>query len=220
VFEATLRGRGNVRAATQPQLRHQPAGNVQVIDSGVTVERSRDAAILTRRWKYLIFPARDGRLAVPPVEATIFTPVDGRRETLACPATSLMVTAAQPDLVPANSAPARRRVVSAFRRNAPWIAAGAALIALAGTLAARWRRRRSLERDVSALIGERSPAQIREAVHEHLGVDPAALLGETSDRGEAYRSLRSLLEALEHDRLHIDDARREIRRRVRELLVA
>ena len=131
-----------------------------------------------------------------------------------------MVTASHPEVVSTNSAPSRRRVASAFRRSAPWVAAGTLLLVLSALLVARWRRTRLLERDVRSLIGERSPAQIREAVHERLGLDPVALLRESSDRGEAYRSLRSLLEALEHDRIQVDDAQREIRRRVRDLLVA
>jgi len=220
VFDAMLRGRGNVRAASRPELRGKTAGDVQVIDGGVTIDKSRDAPVLTRRWRYMIFPARDGRLAIPSLEATIFAPSLGQRETLACAATSLMVTAAQPESVAAESAPSRRSVASAFRRNAPWLGAGALLIVLAALVVRRWRNGRRLERDVRALVAERSPVQIREAVHERLGIDAAALLRESSERGDAYRSLRSLLDALEHDRIHMDNAEREIRRRVRDLLVA
>jgi hypothetical protein len=59
---------------------------------------------------------------------------------------------------------------------------------------------------------------IRARVDAKLGVDPAVLLAERSDRGDAYRSLRSLLDAMERDRDIGVDTKKEIARRVREVI--
>jgi hypothetical protein len=72
-------------------------------------------------------------------------------------------------------------------------------------------------------MADERPAIVREQVHaalEERGIDPVTLVREGSDRGDAYRSLRSLLDALERDRIDVDDRTREIRRRIRELLLA
>jgi hypothetical protein len=47
--------------------------------------------------------------------------------------------------------------------------------------------------------------------------DPHALLQEMSERGDAYRSFRSLADALEHDRAH-GVGRRELETRLRDLV--
>ena len=63
--------------------------------------------------------------------------------------------------------------------------------------------------------------ETRAAVDEYLGtrgIEPAALMREPSERGDAYRSLRSLLDALERDR--IAAGQREIAQRVRDLVTA
>jgi len=105
-------------------------------------------------------------------------------------------------------------------RQAAEIAASALAIALVILLVARVveRRRRKSQR-IRQLVADRSPAQIREAVHQRLserGIDVTRLMRESSDRGDAYRALRSLLDALEGDRMIADQS--EVRRRVRELL--
>jgi hypothetical protein len=85
-----------------------------------------------------------------------------------------------------------------------------------------WRRRTRLNRQIRGLMADGDPATVRENVHttlERRGIEPASLLREGSDRGDAYRSLRSLLDALEKDRIDVDDRSREIRRRIRELLL-
>ena len=60
---------------------------------------------------------------------------------------------------------------------------------------------------------------VREAVDAWLQrrkLEPAMLLAERSDRGDALRALRSLLDALEHERIEFD--RVELRARVADLL--
>ena len=86
-----------------------------------------------------------------------------------------------------------------------------------------WRRRRAMRTELGELTVDPAPAAIRDAVHlrlEQRGLSPAVLLREASERGEAYRSLRSLLDALERDRILVERRDREIRRRLRDLLVA
>ena len=57
---------------------------------------------------------------------------------------------------------------------------------------------------------------IRDAVHQL--VDPNVVANEAGDRGDAYRALRSLLDAVERDRVLEGDAADEIERRVRDLV--
>jgi hypothetical protein len=80
------------------------------------------------------------------------------------------------------------------------------------------RRDLALRRIVREIVGGRSPGQIRAAVNARLGVDPQLLFSERSDRGDAYRALRSLLEAAEKDRDIGVDAEEEVARRVTEVL--
>ena len=67
-----------------------------------------------------------------------------------------------------------------------------------------------------------TPPETRLAVDTYLttkrGVEPSALLREDSERGDAYRSLRSLLDALERDRIVAGE--REVAQRVRDLVTA
>jgi hypothetical protein len=80
-----------------------------------------------------------------------------------------------------------------------------------------------LQAKLRELMSDEAPAVIREKVHSTLaerGIDPATLLREASDLGDAYRALRSLLDALERDRIDVADRSGEIRRRIRELLDA
>jgi hypothetical protein len=60
--------------------------------------------------------------------------------------------------------------------------------------------------------------EIRAQVDARLGVDATSLLNERSDRGDAYRALRSLLDAIDRDRDIGVDRKRELTRRVREVL--
>jgi hypothetical protein len=59
---------------------------------------------------------------------------------------------------------------------------------------------------------------VRARIDALLRRDPAVLLAERSERGDAYRALRSLLDAIERDRDIAVDAERELRRRVRDVL--
>lgn len=214
VIEASVTGRGNLRAAESPRFRTPPLGNVQRIEQGVSVQRSSDDATMTRRWQYLIFPRAAGTLAVPGLQMPVFSPAAETRRLLQCSASTLAVTATARPRV-ATGAPAS---VKPATHVGPYVAAGIIGLACLLFVLPWWRRRASQERQIRAMIdsGDEIQARVHAALAER-GIDPAVLLKEASDRGDAYRSLRSLLDALERDRIEVDDRDREIRRRLREL---
>jgi hypothetical protein len=110
--------------------------------------------------------------------------------------------------------------VEAARQSLPFIGIAAAILILLAIAWPRIARARAIRRDTRALVRE-TPAETRIAVDEWLstrGVDPTAILRETSDRGEAYRALRSLLDAAERDRLVADPD--DVRGRVRDLVAS
>ena len=221
VINATVTGRGNLRSAQPPAFGSAAAAEVQRIERGVTMRRVNDATLMERRWQYLLFPRRRGILQIPPLQMPVFSPSAGERQLLQCPAATLAVTAAAKPSPAAQvpPAPQQRRV----SRTAPFLIAGAIGALFLMFVLPWWRRRRALEREIRQTMVEQNPSEIRERVHELLeqrGLAPATLIGEGSDRGDAYRSLRSLLDALERDRIELDDRHREVRRRIRELLLS
>ena len=214
-LDVVLGGRGNLRAAKPPRFAQPLEGSVQISERPLTVQSARDEARMSRRWRYLIFPASSGAMVIPPLTATTLTS-DGARRELRCQQRVLLVKAAEPR----RSAPATRqaRRTEAARRALPWAGVVAvALVALAIAVPPLERGRRA-RRESRALLRE-TPAETRAAIEAWLverTIDPASLLREPSDRGDAWRAVRSLLDALEHERL---EARpRELRRRVRELV--
>jgi hypothetical protein len=102
----------------------------------------------------------------------------------------------------------------------PWAAGGIAILLVIALTIPRVRRGRRLRSEVRLLV-QPSPDETRAAVDDHLlrrGIDPVALLQERSDRGDAYRSLRSLLDAAKRDRFQT--TAREIADRIRDVLAA
>ena len=146
---------------------------------------------------------------VPQLEIPVFNPSTATGEVLRCQATMLAVDASHSE----RTASVTGGSGSARRISWQQAAAGVALALTAVVVVIPLRRRFTVRREVRRLIGERSPAEIRDAVHTRLeerGVDPVVLMRESSDRGEAYRSLRSLLDALERDRIDVRDPRKEV----------
>ena len=211
----TLHGRANLRAAVPPHWERPLDGSVQIGERPMSVERTHEFAAMTRTWNYLMFPSRAGRFEVPPLVATTFTSA-GSRQTLRCEAATLDVVAAAPPVEPPPSTPAAARVRT-LRPYLPWI--GGALVAFIVVMLAipRLRRAAALRRRVRELTRGRSPLEVREAAESMLiarGVMPSALLSEPTERGDAFRALRSLVDAAER----LDVTEREIEDRVRELL--
>ena len=218
VVEATLSGRGNLRAAVPPRWESKPDADVQVEDAGVTVDRTRDIATMRRRWKFLLSPRQTGRFTVPALVTTIFDPSTGERRVLRSNVTVIDVQTAQP--VVESPAPASMTAVS-ISRYLPWLGAIAfgAIVLIASV--AMFRRRRSVTGRAGALVDDRSPAEVRAAVHELLAkrdVDPDQLLRESSERGDAYRAVRSIADAIESDRIDDASGRVLLRERIGDLL--
>jgi hypothetical protein len=213
-LDVVLSGRANLRAAKPPQFAQPLEGSVQIAERPLTVQRAREEARMSRRWRYLIFPSSNGAMVIPPLTATVLSSAGERRE-VRCQRRVLMVRAAEtPRAAPAT--PQVRRSEAA-RRALPWAGVAAlALVALAIAVPPLQRGRRA--RRQSAVLLRETPVETRAAIEAWLldrGVDPASLLREASDRGDAWRAVRSLLDALEHERMEV--SRRELRRRVREL---
>jgi hypothetical protein len=216
-MDVTMSGRANLRAATPPRWQTPVDGSVQINTGRVMVGRSLGDATMTRNWRYLIFPAHSGTFTVPALAATVLTPM-GTRQQLRCEAKSLNVQAA--------SAEDRRPRLSSKTRQfeaaslLPWIAGATAILLVILVTIPRVRRSRRLRSEVQLLV-QPSPDETRAAVDDHLqrrGIDPVALLQERSDRGDAYRSLRSLLDAAQRDRF--ETTPREIADRIRDVLAA
>jgi hypothetical protein len=186
---------------------------VQVEGGAASVLRDGGAVAMTRRWRYLIFPSQSGMLEIPPLTLTVFSPSAGARRELRCDAATLWSAA-----VPAADAPASRRRDAggspgrrpALRWVLPLFAIGAALLFIP-----RVRRELAIRREVREIVAS---GDVRARIDARLRREPAVLLAERSERGDAYRALRSLLDAIERDRDIAVDAERELARRVRDVL--
>ena len=209
VVRVTLSGTGNVRAAEPPRFERGVAGTVQIEGGAVTVARDEATAAMTRRWEYLIFPSKSGTLEVPALTMRIFDPRSAVRRELRCGGTFLPVVAAR---VPETAAPppAERR------RTIPWtwLAGGAALLLAASIAIPRVRRELALRREARRIVHDATPAEIRTRMEQRVMIP----LDEASDRGDAWRALRSLLDAAEKERDIAANAEDELVRRVREVL--
>ena len=215
--DVTLSGRANLRAVSPPAFERPPAGNVQIIEKKMNVYRVRYDASMSREWQYLIFPAKSGEFTTPAMNTTVMSP-DGQRKELRCDATTLIVQASVASEPPPRLATRRPPITN--RSVIVWIVAVIAASTLLALLVARTQRSRDIQNAVRRLLRPTAP-ETRAAVDEYLqvrGIEPSALLREPSDRGDAYRSLRSLLDALERERVVAGD--REIARRVRDLVTA
>jgi hypothetical protein len=206
-----MSGRANLRSATPPRWSRPLDGSAQVEEGKLTVQRTAGAALMTRRWRLLVFPAHAGAFTLPPLVATVFSPANGRHE-LRCGAATLQVRHAEPV-----EAPGREVAPETSRPSTGSLAAlgmtGVALIALLLVL--------TRKRKTKLTTRGKSPSDIRDELHALLAqkrIDEAALTREASDRGDAWRALRSLLDSVEHDRAVVADPEREIEFRTRDFL--
>jgi hypothetical protein len=218
-IDVVMNGTANLRAAPPPAFVTPIEGSVQIADVNLKVERFAEA-VMERRWRFLVFPVSTGMFVIPPMTTTVLTPAGVRRE-LRCEQRALMVQAADANAgrprVPTSSSDKR---VEAMRRSLPVLGIAAALLALLGIAWPRLARGVRIRRDTNALVRD-TPAETRIAVDEWLiarEIDASALLHETSERGDAYRALRSLLDAAERDRLVAEPD--DVRGRIRDLVAS
>jgi len=218
-IDVIMTGAANLRAAPPPSFAQPVDGSVQIAEGTVSVQR-RDEAVMTRRWRYLIFPAKSGMFVIPPLISQTLTFAGVRRE-LRCEQRALLVQAADAaTMQPHAPPPSGSSPIEAARQSLPLIGVAAGILILLAIAWPRIARARAIQRDTRALVRE-TPAETRIAVDEWLssrGVDPVGILRETSDRGDAYRALRSLLDAAERDRLIAEPE--EVRSRVRDLVAS
>ncbi len=216
---AELRGTGNLRAAPPPTFAQGVAGSMQMEEVGVSVTR-RAQAVMARRWRYLMFPATAGMFVIPPLRTTILTPAGERRE-LQCEQRALVVEAVDATIAPAQpSTPASGNRIQEARRIAPLVGIVAAILLTIAILWPRFANASRVRREVRVLLRD-TPEEVRIAVDGWLsahGVDHTLLLRETSERGDAYRALRSLTDAAERERLVADPA--DLRARIRDLVTS
>lgn len=213
VVQVTLGGESNLRGVPPPRFAERIAGDVQIEGGEVLASREEGSAAMTRQWRYLVFPAREGLLYVPPMTLRTFVPATSQRKELRCEAATLEAQAAAR---PVGQAPEKSAGTTRLpSQSLPWIAGGAFALLLVGLGLPRLMRTISVRREVRQIVEGKSAAEIRSAVDAR--VSPA-LLKEASDRGDAYRALRSMLDAAERERDIAVDAEEEIARRVRELI--
>ncbi|HEX7706190.1 MAG TPA: BatD family protein [Thermoanaerobaculia bacterium] len=215
VVEVSLTGTGNLRAAKVPRFDAELAGTLEIEGGEVSVSRTDVPVTMSRQWRYLIFPKASGTLQIPPLSMRIFDPVRGERRELRC-GTSFVhaaaVDGALKSAAPDGGVPLRRT----FRWE--WLAAIALLAVAAAVGLPRLARESRLRAEARRIVKGATPAQIRVTLEARLPAPAATLMAEQSDRGDAWRALRSLVDAAERDRDIAVDGEREIERRVREVL--
>ena len=212
--DVALSGRANLRNAQPPQWAGVLRGSTQIEEGKVNVIRAADGATMTRHWKLLVFPSQAGAFTLPPLVAHSFSPTSGRVD-LRCDAKTLNVTSAQMGGAPAPRPHTAGGNASALRPVAitvtAFIVAALTLVPIRRALAMRSR--------VRAITRPREATRANlQAFLASRNIDEPMLLLESSDRGDAYRAVISLLDAIDRERIEIDDAQKEIELRVRDFL--
>ena len=210
VMRVTLSGLGNLRAAKPPHFERAVEGRMQIEGGEVKVARDEGSFAMSRQWRFLLFPERSGMFEVPPLSMQTFDPAAGARRDLRC-ATSFV------NAVAATVAEAPLPAVQPSARPLPWpwIAGVIAFLLAALFTLPRLRRELLLRSEVRKIVRDASPAEIRARIEARVPIG----LREASERGDAMRALRSLLDAAERDRDIAVDSEKEIARRVREVLM-
>ncbi|MFP5246788.1 MAG: BatD family protein [Thermoanaerobaculia bacterium] len=217
VLNVALTGIANLRAANAPRFAGNVAGEVQIEGGDVAVSREEASFGMARRWRYLIFPAQSGSLQVPPLTLRTFVPEVAARRELRCEGGFVNADLARND-GEAGSQPAVERSnnddgLRARLSTGTFVLVALALIGLLFALPAI-RRELKLRREVREILRDATPAEIRERIDARMHID----IKEPGERGDAYRALRSLLDAAERDRDIAVNAERDLARRVRDVL--
>jgi len=217
VIEVSMKGRANLRSIEPPRFAQPLDGTLQIGDARLGVDATHEDATMIRTWRYLLFPSRSGFMTIPPLTLMSLTPAGERRE-LRCPERLIEVTRATAEPPAPKSPP--KSFTGAVRRA--WIpAAVAALLVVALAIALpRIRNEQAVRQQVGNILhtADADIVASSEMWLRERGIEPAALLQESSDRGDAYRALRSLLEGMRHERIAATDD--DVRQRVRDLVIA
>ena len=102
-MDVVMTGAANLRAVPPPAFARSVDGSVQITEGGVSVKR-RGEVVMTRRWRFLIFPATSGMFVIPPLTTAILTPAGVRRE-LRCEQRALMVESVDTTAIHPHAAP-------------------------------------------------------------------------------------------------------------------
>lgn len=210
VTRVTLSGLGNLRSANAPRYEGAIAGSLEIEGGEVNVVRDDGAFAMSRQWRYLVFPKQTGLLELPPLTMQVFDPRAGVRRELRCGTSLVNAVMSQP------AAEAPLPAVHAVDKpmHWGWIAGLLSLLVIVAMAIPRVLRELRLRREVQEIVRDAVPSEIRERVEQRVQID----LRELSERGDAMRALRSLLDAAERDRDIAGDAGKEIARRVRDVL--
>ena len=208
-FAARLNGRANLRSAAAPRFDRAVAGDVEVQPLAVSVRSARDGVTMTRSWNIIIFPAANGTMTIPALAAHVFNPRMQQRQELRCAGTTLEVQQSHGGQAPS---PVRTGEGPVLHWTLlPWVAGIALAFVIIVFVQNPIRRELAIRREVRRILRS---GNIREAVDAL--VDPAKIANEASERGDAYRALRSLLDALDRDRAL--EGEPDLERRVRDLV--
>jgi hypothetical protein len=219
--EVLVEGAGNLRAAAPPRFAAPPAARIEIVDGGVTVNRQSEALSMRRSWTFLLFPTKTGELVVPELLFRAFDPKRAESTTLRCGGGAVLVRT-----VPASKAtplPEGRPIQPDRPARWPWVLrAVAAAVALA--VALRMRRRRVPKWEVERVLQHfEHPRAMRTELYEVVaerGLSAESLLRESSERGDTFRAVQSLIDIAEKETLTGNVSRRELRRRMAEFLRA
>ena len=214
VIDVGLSGRANLRTVEPPHWAAPLAGSAQVEQGKLTVTRGADAATMSRKWKLLVFPTRDGAFKLPPLVTRAFSPTAARQE-LRCEAVTLNV-----HRHPERSRGTREGGGAQLSPKIPPALIPTtvviALVLLTVPLILRASKRSNRIRALAHPINELRPKLA--ALLAEKQIDEAQLLKEPTERGDAYRSLLSLLDAIDRQRVEIDDPDREVEFRLHDFL--
>ncbi len=218
-FDVTVSGEGNLRAAKPPRWLVPIDADVQIeeLDSAIT---ARGPMVMTRRWRFVVFPRAIGRLLIPGLELRAFDPAKRSAYAISTTASEVVVAraAAKPTAEAAESRSGRTEPGSA-------LAVATAVVGLLGfTLIAAWifRGRRHDAGELARLMAHtESPRELRRALADLAvshGREPRELFADAGELGDAWRSVNSFADLVEKEPGSIGDLRRELRTRAVRLL--
>ncbi len=201
-----LSGRANLRAAPAPHFDGPVDGDVEIQPLGVEVNKTRGGATMSRQWRFVIFPAHAGTLTLPMIAAEAFNPANAQRIHLRCGPMTLTV-----QQVVRHPASGIRHPEAVKRDWRPWAGAILLLVVVIAIVTPPLRRAAARRKDVRLIVNG--------GLHDYLvrkKVDENVLAKEISDRGDAYRSLVSLLDAMQRERVTPEEA--DLEQRARDLV--